>query len=371
MSLEVRIRRTLRDFSLETAFTTSDGVLGILGASGCGKSMTLRCIAGVETPDEGRIVLNGRVLFDSAAGINLPPQQRRVGYLFQSYALFPHMTVEENIACALGREKDRKKRAGDDRLAGWAVPAGRAGEAVSRAAFGRPAAAGRARAHPRLRAGGPAARRALFGAGRAPQGEAPARAARTAARLRGGCGDGDPQPGRGVPPLRAAAHYGARPTRFGGGHARALPKPRHADGGRLTGCKNLCPARKIGEDLVEVPGWGVRFKVVPPVPDDLAYVGIRAHDFHPARPGAENAMRVEVCERVESPFEWYILFRNADGGEGEALWWKFSKQLAGEGDAEYLSVAPGKHPAPAGCFRRARSERVILPRIACSAEKSR
>ena len=56
--------------------------------------------------------------------------------------------------------------------------------------------------------------------------------------------------------------------------------------------------------------------------------------------GAENAMRVEVCERVESPFEWYILFRNADGGEGEALWWKFSKQLAGEGDAEYLSVAP-------------------------------
>ena len=109
---------------------------------------------------------------------------------------------------------------------------------------------------------------------------------------------------------------------------------------RLTGCKNLCPARKIGEDLVEVPGWGVRFKVVPPVPDDLAYVGIRAHDFHPARPGAENAMRVEVCERVESPFEWYILFRNADGGEGEALWWKFSKQLAGEGDAEYLSVAP-------------------------------
>lgn len=59
MSLEVRIRRTLRDFSLETAFTTSDGVLGILGASGCGKSMTLRCIAGVETPDEGRIVLNG------------------------------------------------------------------------------------------------------------------------------------------------------------------------------------------------------------------------------------------------------------------------------------------------------------------------
>ena len=109
---------------------------------------------------------------------------------------------------------------------------------------------------------------------------------------------------------------------------------------RLTGCKNLCPARKIGEDLVEVPGWGVRFRVVPPVPDDLACVGIRAHDFHPVRAGVENAMRIEVCERVESPFEWYILFRNADGGEGEALWWKFSKQLAEVENAEYLSVAP-------------------------------
>lgn len=82
-------------------------------------------------------------------------------------------------------------------------------------------------------------------------------------------------------------------------------------------------------------------------------------------------MRVEVCERVESPFEWYILFRNADGGEGEALWWKFSKQLAGEGDAEYLSVAPESILLLRDAFRRVRSERVILPRIACSAEKSR
>ena len=65
------------------------GVFAILGASGCGKSMTLKCIAGIERPDEGRIVLNDRVLFDSKKKINLPPQKRKVGYMFQDYALFP------------------------------------------------------------------------------------------------------------------------------------------------------------------------------------------------------------------------------------------------------------------------------------------
>ena len=80
-------------------FEAKDGVMGILGPSGCGKSMTLRCIAGVERPDEGRIVLDGVTLFDSEQRINLKPQQRRVGYLFQNYALFPNMTVRQNILC--------------------------------------------------------------------------------------------------------------------------------------------------------------------------------------------------------------------------------------------------------------------------------
>ena len=84
--------------------------MGILGASGSGKSMTLKCIAGIETPDEGRIVLNGRVLFDSEKHINLTPQKRRVGLLFQNYALFPNMTVRQNILAGANREKDSAKR---------------------------------------------------------------------------------------------------------------------------------------------------------------------------------------------------------------------------------------------------------------------
>lgn len=103
MSLLVDVHKRLGDFSLDVSFETDDAheTLALLGPSGSGKSLTLKCIAGVLTPDEGRIVLNDRVLFDAAAHVNLPPQRRHVGYLFQQYALFPTMTVEANIAAGI------------------------------------------------------------------------------------------------------------------------------------------------------------------------------------------------------------------------------------------------------------------------------
>lgn len=104
MKLEVRIEKTVGTFHLQAEFVVGDGILGIMGMSGSGKSMTLKCIAGIETRDSGRIVLNGRVLFDSEKRINLPPQKRRVGYLFQEYALFPHMTVRQNILAGMGKK---------------------------------------------------------------------------------------------------------------------------------------------------------------------------------------------------------------------------------------------------------------------------
>lgn len=110
MSLFVDIKKKLKGFSLNVSFETNGDYLGILGASGSGKSMTLKCIAGVETPDEGLIVLNGKVLFDSKNKINLKPQERNVGYLFQNYALFPNMTVEENIGIGLISSKSEKKK---------------------------------------------------------------------------------------------------------------------------------------------------------------------------------------------------------------------------------------------------------------------
>ncbi len=107
MSLIVNIKKKLKGFQLKVDFEADRDILGILGASGSGKSMTLRCIAGIETPDEGKIILNDRVLFDAERRINLPCQQRKVGFLFQNYALYPHMTVEKNIGFSLnGLPKD-------------------------------------------------------------------------------------------------------------------------------------------------------------------------------------------------------------------------------------------------------------------------
>lgn len=83
---------------MEVNFTVGQEIMAILGPSGCGKTMTLKCIAGLMTPDQGKIVLNEQVLFDSLQRINLPAQQRKIGFLFQNYALFPHLTVNENIA---------------------------------------------------------------------------------------------------------------------------------------------------------------------------------------------------------------------------------------------------------------------------------
>ncbi len=110
MSLKVSVKKRFKGFSLDVSFETNNEYLGILGASGSGKSMTLKCIAGIETPDEGYIELNGRVLFDSKKKINLRPQDRNIGYLFQNYALFPNMNVEENIGAGLRLPSAEKKK---------------------------------------------------------------------------------------------------------------------------------------------------------------------------------------------------------------------------------------------------------------------
>lgn len=112
MSLVVDIEKRLGSFMLRVQFETGSGTMALLGASGCGKSVTLKSIAGIMTPDRGRIVLNGETMFDSEKHINLTPQQRRVGYLFQQYALFPNMTVTQNILCGIrnGTRAEKQRR---------------------------------------------------------------------------------------------------------------------------------------------------------------------------------------------------------------------------------------------------------------------
>lgn len=113
MAIEVRIHREFDDFKLDVQFQSESRRIGILGASGCGKSLTLKSIAGIERPETGKIESAGKVFFDTAKKIWMPPQERNVGYLFQNYALFPTMTVEKNIGIALRcgkKEKEKKVR---------------------------------------------------------------------------------------------------------------------------------------------------------------------------------------------------------------------------------------------------------------------
>src|SRR5271154_6152923 len=116
--LEVSIEKEMAGFHLAVEFSADGAPLGLLGPSGSGKTMTLRAIAGLETPDRGRIVLHGRVLFDSERRINMPARARRIGLLFQNFALFPHLTVAENIAFGLQRlAPDERARRVEQQLA--------------------------------------------------------------------------------------------------------------------------------------------------------------------------------------------------------------------------------------------------------------
>ncbi|WZB61328.1 ATP-binding cassette domain-containing protein [Achromobacter xylosoxidans] len=107
MSVAIQIRKRMvsgdRHFALDVDVTSRSKRIALFGPSGAGKSLTLRAVAGLLRPDAGRIDINGRALFDSAQGICLPPQSRRVAYLFQDYALFPHLTVAQNIAFGMRR----------------------------------------------------------------------------------------------------------------------------------------------------------------------------------------------------------------------------------------------------------------------------
>lgn len=164
--LEVDISKDMGSFKLDVAFSAGDETLGFLGASGCGKSLTLRCIAGIEKPDEGRIAVNGTVFFDKVCGqrakVDLSPQERKTALLFQNYMLFPNLTVADNVAAGLPKRITAAERgraiAAQLRRFGLVGMEGR----YPAQAFRRPAAARGTGAHAGGASGYSDAGRALF-----------------------------------------------------------------------------------------------------------------------------------------------------------------------------------------------------------------
>ncbi|UOE93199.1 ATP-binding cassette domain-containing protein [Alkalihalobacillus sp. LMS39] len=111
--LHVNIQKKVRSFHLDVRFDISNGITGLLGPSGSGKSLTLQCLAGIQKPDSGEISLNNHFFFHKANRISVKTQQRKIGFVFQHYALFPHLTVKQNIEYGMFElpKKERQQKA--------------------------------------------------------------------------------------------------------------------------------------------------------------------------------------------------------------------------------------------------------------------
>ena len=339
MALEVDIEKQTGPFHLRAAFSCEKDILGILGASGSGKSMTLKCIAGIDRPDSGRIALDGRVLFDSGRGINLPPQQRRVGYLFQHYALFPGMTARQNILCGLHAEKDRRKREK------------RADEIMDMLQI-RDIASLR----PGQLSGGQAQRTAL---GRILVNDPdvlmldePFSALDTHLRLKLQMEMKDLLSGYGKG-IIMVTHDRDEAYRMCGrlgvmdrGRMLAVKKtkelfadPESRAAAVLTGCKNIAEARKTGDQEVYVPEWHVHLTAGKPVRDDVKAVGIRAHSFRPDC--RDNRYPVRTGREMEEPFGWVSeFFYPEQPGGSKPLWRRYAREFRTAEPPEALGVAP-------------------------------
>lgn len=305
MALAVDIQKQLGRFRLQVQFEAGDERLALLGASGCGKSVTLRCIAGILTPDEGKIVLDGITLFDSAAKVDLPPQRRRVGYLFQQYALFPNMTVRQNIAAAV---RDRAKREETvlrllrqfrlEQVAGQR-PGQLSGGQQQRAALAR------------ILASEP---RALLL-------DEPFSALDSYLKYQlelEMMDTLDQFPGT----VLWVSHDRGEVFRncqrvcvIDQGHScpvQNLSQLFHDPGteaaARLSGCKNYADAVPQG-DTVLLPEWNLTLSCARPVPSDVKRIGVRAHFVQPAENAGENVFPCAVVRVVEDVFTTIVLLR--------------------------------------------------------------
>lgn len=339
MGLSLHIRKQLGAFRLSVDMDTGPGVTGLLGASGSGKSVTLQCIAGILRPDEGRIELDGVTLFDARRGINLPPQQRRVGYLFQSYALFPNMTVGENILCGLRWQKDSRKRREElERMLHLfqlehleqARPARLSGGEAQRTALARmlvnrpdlllldePFAALDSHLKGRLQM---ELKELLADYGRDVLLVTHSRD--EAYHLCDSIGV-----------MEAGTLLTCQKTKDLFAHPGSIPAA------RLTGCKNIAPARRVGAYRVEVPAWGLELTTAEPVGERLAAVGIRAHAFTPE--AGENRSEVIYCGEMEEPFAWILTFRFAhQPPKSQPLWRRLPKEGGSAPKPPILGAAP-------------------------------
>ena len=322
MSLEVDIEKKFKGFHLQAQFTAGDETMGLLGASGCGKSLTMRSIAGIERPDAGKIVVNGTVFFDRALGkkarVDLTPQQRKTALLFQNYMLFPNLTVAQNVAAGISKDVS---------------PADR--DAMVQTELKRFGLSGFEKRYPVQLSGGQQQRVAL---------------ARMLAARPGILMLDEPFSAldahlksvleqnlvslfdafRGTilyvsHDIDEALRFCDRIAVVEAGHIMEMGtgddlvnRPQSQAGIKLSGCKNATPTERRGPRTVWLPKWGVEVETAADVPEGVKCLGVRAFFLERADGPGRNCFRMRVDRVSDSRFERTVLLGFCDRSEKAA-----------------------------------------------------
>lgn len=326
MSLYIDITKNLSSFNLDVSMESKSGIIGFLGASGSGKSMTLKCIAGLEKPSKGKIVINNKVLFDSEEKINIKTRDRRVGFLFQNYALFPHMTIKDNIEIGLDKiSKVEKSKLSYNYIKKFGLE-------------------GLENRYPWQLSGGQQQRVAL------------ARALITSPDIL--LLD---EPFSALDNhLRASmerelvdilkdykgtvvfvTHDIAEAYRicdkiivFDGGKAKdirdknALFKaPQSLAEAKLTGCKNISKAKKLDNNFIFAEEWNLKLKCLADIKDNINYIAIRSHNIKLYKDEEEeNVFEVLIENIVENPFDYTLYIKSINSTSRDLIHFTISKE---------------------------------------------
>ena len=329
MSLHIDINKNLSSFNLDVSMESKGGIIGFLGASGSGKSMTLKCIAGLEKPSKGKIIINDKVLFDSEEKINVKTRDRKVGFLFQNYALFPHMTIKDNIEIGL----DKVSKAEKSKLSSNYIKK-----------FGLEGLENR---YPWQLSGGQQQRVAL------------ARALITSPDIL--LLD---EPFSALDNhLRASmerelveilkdykgtvvfvTHDIAEAYRvcdkiivFDGGKANDIrdknvlfETPQSLAEAKLTGCKNISRVKKLDNNFVFAEEWNLRLKCLENIKDNINYIAIRSHNIKlykdEKEKKEENVFEVVIENIVENPFDYTLYIKSINSNRSDLIHFTISKE---------------------------------------------
>lgn len=320
MSLSVSIKKSFPAFTLDVDIEAGNETIGWLGESGCGKSLTMRCIAGIETPDEGKIVVNGKTFFEREAGkrpaVNLSPQERKTALLFQNYMLFPNLTVAENVAAGIDRKLPKGER-----------------NAQVDAELKRFGLDGFGKRYPSQLSGGQQQRVALARMLAAKPDilmlDEPFSA--LDAHLKGVLEQnlaGLFETFHGTilyvsHDIDEALRFCDRIAVIEKGHVMEVStgnnlvnNPQSAASIRLSGCKNTTPAHRIDDHRVFLPAWGIEVETDKPAPENLTYMGVRAFFLERAEVPGRNTYRVRVVRTSDSRFDRSVLLEFLDRTPG-------------------------------------------------------